>query len=898
MAYCEQQSDLCIVCNTFSPPNPEPQRVTRTQRQKFEDGLGFVTPHLRALFVIKEIFQLPEENVCDMLRNLGNPSEWFEMCETCSSSIDEGIEVQRKLKRLEERFAKIKEGLNGKVQTSRLKETDDEVDMPGLGDVKTAYRRKIRNSLPTICSELAVPTEQGEPEVKIEDIHSEAELDEPGHESYFEPEGLQEMGDTNTLEESTTSHRWKTFMMVEMDAGMASSDEVTQIENQEVPLMLTAEEEECIERTDATAMNSHTNSVVARSRHNNLPKKKPIVKLPTRLKCNIQKPKAPPRRKRRLWYYKPQTKSRNKSDHSDGVSSSNINEYKSDSKVTDYMNLPGRILRERKPTKRKFMVDEDGNENDDDLSKDYTTGEDESDEHEDSEDDFDDLRFRKRFIEKISFDRVKSSVEKAKDLLRNGPSSDANFNSNSRRPIWSRILNIGNELLDMSLITYPPKTKEERLKIPKKLPKSVTGVVSHEHGQTNRVTEDKCPSCGKYFTHKFFAISHIHRFHLGILLHWTCNLCSKKFVDAKRLVNHLILHDAGEILCCTVCKSFRTFSKRKLDYHIVCHQKDVLNPICDPCGTTFADFKTYMHHMEVKHGIRKNTCNNQSIVCELCSRKFTCKRYFKYHQVMHHGHADEEGMFPTCSHCGTLHQSALHLERHIQKDHIKATNFFCDQCGAGFALKKQLQSHISSVHTEAATKNCHVCNFVVKNANGFRKHMTQHHPEAINMSADELEAHKKKLNEEKPHKCTLCDKSFAFSVFLYHHYRNGHPEVTDKFRCEVCGKGYSRACSVKRHYESVHEKKMVQCQYCDKEFPISSMHQHQQTKACVAKRKAKAGAKNSSTSTSEQPTTSSIITTTFPASATTSLPTVEPYSSRPPQQQFENLSQATDLQYT
>ncbi|CAL8087933.1 unnamed protein product [Orchesella dallaii] len=923
MAFWEPPRNLCIVCNSFIPEKkiekPLEYRVTRKQKEKLEEKrLGLeVIPHLRPFFVIKEIFKLPKENVCDLLTNLGNPSEWFEMCEPCSNSIDEGIEVLRKLKRLEERIAKIKEELCGKVQTSRLQETDDEVETPGFEDVKTAYRRNIRKSfpLPTICSELPVPTEQGALEVKVEDFHSETELDEPVHESYFEPESLQEMGDANTLEESTMSHRWETFIMVEMDAGMTSSDKVTKIENQEVPLMLTPEEES-IKRTDATAMNPHTPRIVAvRSLHKSLPKKKPMVKLAKRLKLSetFQKPKAPPKRKRkpRLWYYKPQTERKNMPNLSDKVSESHINECESDPKVSDYMDLPGRTLRKRKPTKRKFIFDEDEDENDDELDEDYTIEEDEHDNYEqedsdeeDGKEDFDNSQ-HENSVKKINLDRCNNSVRKAKDLLRHGPPSVAKSNNaNNYVSRWERILNIGNELLDMSLIAYPPETEEERLKIPKKLHKRAAGSVRNENGATNIATDYKCPSCGKYFTHKYFAISHIHRFHLGIIKHWTCNQCSKKFSDARRISEHLRLHDAGKLFCCPVCKSFQAWSQEKLDYHIACHQKDVLNPICDPCGETFANFKTYMRHMCVKHGITDNIGSKQRIVCEICSKTFPYKRSFKFHQVKHHGHADEEGIFPICSQCGQIHMSANLLECHIQRDHIKATNFFCDQCGAGFAVESQLKNHIDHVHTEATPITCHVCNFVVRNKKGFTRHMSKIHPEAINMSADELEAHKKKLNEEKPHKCTLCDKSFAFNIFLYHHYRNEHPEVTDKFRCEVCGKGYSRACSVKRHYESVHEKKTVQCQYCNKEVPVGNMYQHHQTMSCLAKRKAEADAKNSSTSTSEQPTTSSIstTTTTSPTPATTLFPTLEPHCSRTQQQQFENLSHnhitSTDSLYT
>ncbi|CAL8087938.1 unnamed protein product [Orchesella dallaii] len=830
MAYWGSPIDLCIVCNSFIPgklkvrrkkvEKPLKYRVTRKQRQKLEDGLGLeVTPHLRPFFVIKEIFKLPKENVCDMLRNLGNPSEWFEMCETCSSSIDEGIEVLGKLKRLEERFAKIKKGLHEKVHTSRLEETKNEVETLGLDEVKTAaYRRKIRNSLPTICP------------------------DEPGHESYFESESLQETGDASDLEEPNTLHRWNSFMMVEMDAEITSSDNVTQIESRD--LSLTAEKRNvgCIkvnqEYTHVHLDAATSVSYESRPSTNKTTPSQPPKALTFGVKCSdtTQKRCAPLKRKLKdkTCHFESTTDAEIESDPSDGV----LDDF---DKYSDPPYFPGQPLSSarRKPAakrKRKKILSQDEVE---DCR---------IEENEDEHVGFLNSRPITRSQKILNRAHSKGSVQKAKQVLRKCPQTITK--RVGRPPIrdeWSRILNYGNDFLDMSLITYPPKTMEEKRKIPKGFAESKTAVLK-EYGELSAVTENSCPSCGKYFSHKYFAISHIHRFHLGIRNPWTCNQCSRKFMDAKRFVCHLKFHDAGKIFSCPICKSFMGSSQQKLDHHLVAHQEHVPNPACDPCGKVFIDFQSYLRHMSVKHGFeyRKYFVKQPVVcVCEVCSKTFKAKRSLKFHQVTNHGHVDEEGMFPICPHCGKLLQSALDLEHHIQKEHVKATNFFCDQCGAGFVLKNELNRHIGDVHNEATSKTCHVCNFVVKNENQFRKHMNKQHPEVLTMSVDELEAYKKKLNDEKPHKCTLCDKSFAFSIILFHHYRNEHPEVTDKFRCEICGKGYSRACSVKRHYESAHEKKMVQCQYCDKEVAIGSLYIHQKAKSCVAERKVEADAKNS-----------------------------------------------------
>ncbi|ODM99309.1 Zinc finger and BTB domain-containing protein 24 [Orchesella cincta] len=199
---------------------------------------------------------------------------------------------------------------------------------------------------------------------------------------------------------------------------------------------------------------------------------------------------------------------------------------------------------------------------------------------------------------------------------------------------------------------------------------------------------------------------------------------------------------------------------------------------------------------------------------------------------------------------------------HIQRDHVKAKNFFCDQCGAGYALDCQLKNHIASVHTEATPVTCHVCGFVVSNKRFIKKHMKAA-SEALKMSTDEVEAYE-------------------------------HEEVTDKYNVQFVEKvSYSRACSVKRHYETVHEKKTVICQYCNKEIATSSLYQHQsQTKLCGAKRKAELEAKSNSTVVVvKQSTPSSTIT----AESEINAPFFDPF--RDNHQQFENLNQSKELKF-
>ncbi|ODN04296.1 putative zinc finger protein [Orchesella cincta] len=914
--------DLCIVCNSGDLLKgkyrrnliKESRKCTRKQRQRLEEEV-LIFPQLRALFVLKSIFKHPMKNARELLRRMGNPSEWFEICDSCSNRIDKAMEVQKKLKKLEERFKKIKKGLHETLYNSHLQALHLVNEKVGRPNRRSSFRTEIRKMIPSIYEEhvLAATTaeesfksnDQTAPEVKTEVISTfETDLMDTGDESYFDLEHVAESSRDEQSGSEDVAHvnysGWNSLIQTDI----TNAETVTNSENQQLPLNITNRDVRV--KTGIPHISSSVKAI-SRSSCNPPPKKKKV--LPTRdlsvrsQRTKVVKKKLPPKqkRKRKPYYYAPITEVVKKPDkpfpsESQKFLTSELvgkklaevetsTNPKDDCELEDTLNLPGRqLLRKRKPVKRsKILLDEDDEDssNDDESDEDFTIEEgqmnedvEEEEEYGDEDDEedsdyvgnVDDLK-RPRKSEKIrkrqNIARLKSSVQRAKNLIRNPPESTNVVRSiNLSLSRWKRLLDCAHELLDMTLITYPPKTDEEKRKIPERFAESEIGTVRNEHGEKPFKT------------------------------HWSCNKCSRKFSDARKVLEHLKLHDAGQILMlsCPICKTFTSSSQKKLDRHVAFHQKNVPNPACEICGKSYTTFPNYKHHMEVEHGIKFNYFDKNLTVCEICSDTFNGDRNLKFHQVVNHGHVDEEGLFPICSQCHKPFKSAQCLEMHIQRDHVKAKNFFCDQCGAGYALDCQLKNHIASVHTEATPVTCHVCGFVVSNKRFIKKHMKKQHPEALKMSTDEVEAYVKKLNEEKPHKCKLCDNRFAFSVFLYHHYRKEHEEVTDKYKCSVCGKGYSRACSVKRHYETVHEKKTVICQYCNKEIPISSLYQHQsQTKLCGAKRKAELEAKSSSTVVVKQSTPSSSIT----AESEINAPFFYPF--RDNHQQFENLNQSTGM---
>ena len=99
-----------------------------------------------------------------------------------------------------------------------------------------------------------------------------------------------------------------------------------------------------------------------------------------------------------------------------------------------------------------------------------------------------------------------------------------------------------------------------------------------------------------------------------------------------------------------------------------------------------------------------------------------------------------------------------------------------------------------------------------------------------------------------PYKCSHCSAEFKDVQRAKMHFINAHNiekpsklnqaitsknslerrissvhEKKQEFKCESCGKGFSKKCNIKPHMESVHEgKKSFKCNICDCSFPQKS----------------------------------------------------------------------------
>ncbi|KAH3774702.1 zinc finger protein 888-like isoform X2 [Dreissena polymorpha] len=103
---------------------------------------------------------------------------------------------------------------------------------------------------------------------------------------------------------------------------------------------------------------------------------------------------------------------------------------------------------------------------------------------------------------------------------------------------------------------------------------------------------------------------------------------------------------------------------------------------------------------------------------------------------------------------------------------------------------------------------CPFCDRVDKHKNNMRQHIRSH-------------------TDERPYKCSCCEKAYRKSSALKEHQRRVHlgepvqkgkqPEVL-KFKCEICPKAFSAKGSFDRHLRSHFNEYVFKCNICDKTF--------------------------------------------------------------------------------